>query len=133
MPRLEPLSGSQKRKLAQNNKEKLQAVLSRTPKLTTLFASRNNIVADNVDANITLQSIEASNQENQEATSEGQITELTKIESETSHTQDSEGDDDESNDNNNVHSHCYKSDPALWSKISAEEADYWLSIGPHRC
>ena len=123
MPRLEPLSGSQKRKLAQNNKEKLQAVLSRTPKLTTLFASRNNIVVDNVDANITLQSIEASNQENQESTNEGQITELT---------EDSEG-DDESNDNNNVHSRCYKSDPALWGKISAEEEDYWLSIGPHSC
>ena len=102
MPRLEPLSGSQKRKLAQNNKEKLQAVLH---------------------ANITLQSIEASNQENQEATNEGQITELT---------EDSEG-DDESNDNNNVHSRCYKSDPALWGKISAEEEDYWLSIGPHSC
>ena len=60
MPRLEPLSGSQKRKLAQNNKEKLQAVLSKTPNLTTLFASQNNIVADNPDANITLQCIEAS-------------------------------------------------------------------------
>ena len=105
MPRLEPFSGSRKRKLAQNNKEKLQAVLSKTPKLTTLFASRNNIVADNPDANITLQCIEASNQENQEAASERQTTELTEIESEMSHTQDSEGDNDpndESNDNNNA-------------------------------
>ena len=97
MPRLEPLSGCQKRKLAQSNKEKLEAVLSKTPKLTTLFASRNNIVAENPDENITLQSIEASNQENQEVTSGGQTTELAEVsslESETSNKQDSEGDND---------------------------------------
>ena len=69
IPRLKPLFGCQKRKLAQTNKEKLEAVLSQTPKLTTLFASRNNIVAENPDENISLQSIEASNQENQEVTS----------------------------------------------------------------
>ena len=139
MPRLEPLSGCQKRKLAQTNKEKLEAVLSKTPKLTTLFASRNNIVAENPDENITLPSIEASNQENQEVTSGGQTTELAEVsslESETSNKQDSEGDNDPidgSNDKNNPYSHCNKSDPALWGKLSAEEVDYWLSNGPHSC
>ena len=138
MPTLEPHYGCPERKLAQTNKEKLEAVLSKTPKLT-LFASRNNIVAENPDKNITLQSIEASNQENQEVMSGGETTELVEVsslESKTSNKQDSEGDNnpnDGSNDKNNPYSHYDESYPAIWGKLSAKEVDYWLSIFPHSC
>ena len=125
MPSFEPLSGSQKRKLGRDSKEKPEAVISKTSKLTKLFTSvsRTDTVTE-ADQNTAVKSSESSNQENQVRSQVQTAKVSSNPDSKKSPTQESEAEEDEmdaDNDPNNEgddidknNAHSYKSDPALW-------------------